>query len=76
MPTHRQRRRYVLCLSNDGYEASLVVRKVYVALSDSSAAKQGLLRVVDESGDDYLYPRSAFAALKLPASVDHALAQG
>jgi len=70
----RARRRYVLCLSNEGHSASLEVRKIYVALADAGAEKNGLLRVVDESGEDYLYPRSRFAVLELPAAVARALA--
>jgi hypothetical protein len=70
----RARRRYVVCLSNEGHPASLEVRKIYVVLADPGAEKNGLLRVVDESSEDYLYPRSRFAALELPAAVERALA--
>ena len=47
----------VVCIDNDGYPASLERRKIYVALRDPAAEKHGLLRVVDESGEDYLYPK-------------------
>ncbi len=70
----RKRKSYVVCLSNDGYAASLESRKIYVALRDAAAERQGLLRVVDESGDDYLYPRERFAPLKLPRGLQRALA--
>ncbi len=66
-------RRLLLCLSNDGYEASLETRKVYVALADALAAKHGLVRVIDESGDDYLYPGKFFAAVDLPPSLRRAV---
>ena len=56
-----------MCLSNDGYPASLEPRKIYVALRDVEAERNGLLRVVDESGEDYLYSRSHFAVLKTAA---------
>ena len=60
---------YVLCLSNRGYDASLVVRRLYELVPDPEAAKRGLLRVVDESGEDYLFPRDLFAVLDLPTAV-------
>jgi len=76
MPTrpNRPRRSYVLCLSNEGYAASLEPRKVYVAIADVSADDNDLIRVVDESGEDYLYPRARFAQLKLPREIEEALA--
>jgi hypothetical protein len=66
---------FVVCLSNEGYAASLERRKIYVALRDSEAERNGLLRVVDESGDNYLYARSRFAMLKLPRTLERALAE-
>jgi hypothetical protein len=62
---------YLLCVNNEGYPASLDVRKVYRALPDEAAAAKGFVRVVDESGEDYLYPADRFVAVKLPqAAVD------
>ena len=49
-----QPKQLVVCIDNEGYAASLEKRKIYVALRDPSAEKHGLLRVIDESGDDYL----------------------
>jgi hypothetical protein len=63
------RRRPVLCLENDGYEASLEPRKFYVALPDADAAARVQVRVVDESGEDYLYPAARFAEVPLPPGV-------
>ena len=63
---------HVLCLRNDGYEASLEPRKVYRAVPDSRARIHGQVRVIDESGEDYLFPKSFFAAIKLPASIRRA----
>jgi hypothetical protein len=60
------RRNPVLCLRNDGYRASLEQHKIYPALPDREAAKHGQIRVIDESGEDYLYPASFFAPSKLP----------
>ena len=67
--------RYVVCIKNRGYRVSLVLRRVYKVLPDPEAEHHGLLRVVDESGEDYLYPRSLFLALELPRSAERALAQ-
>jgi hypothetical protein len=58
----------VICILNTGYKVSLEARKVYEVLRDSAAAKHGQLRVIDESGEDYLYPRSNFAEIVLPQS--------
>lgn len=59
------RRSLLLCVRNDGYEASLERRKIYQALSDRDAAMHGQVRIVDESGEDYLYPAAFFAPIKL-----------
>jgi hypothetical protein len=63
----------VVCIKNDGYLASLEKRKIYVALRDTKADEHGLLRVVDESGDDYLYPKSLFRTIALPDAVKKAV---
>ena len=57
---------FVICINNRGYEASLEQRKLYEVLPDQEAAKHGQLRVIDESGEDYLFPKNMFmdAALK------------
>lgn len=64
---------FVICVKNDGYPASLEVRKLYVQLRDDKAAQYGLIRVVDESGEDYLYPTNYFLAVELPQAVVEAL---
>jgi len=53
-------------LKNTGYEASLEPRKIYEVLPDQEAEKHRQLRVIDESGEDYLYPENFFAAIELP----------
>jgi hypothetical protein len=63
----------VICIANTGYEVSLEPRKVYEVLRDQAAAKHGQLRVVDESGEDYLYPESHFAEIDLPQSIRKAV---
>jgi hypothetical protein len=55
----------VVCLENEGYEASLERRKFYLAIPDSDADQHALVRVVDESGEDYLFPADYFAVPKL-----------
>ena len=52
--------RFVLCVRNEGYSAGLELRKVYRVLSDEPASKLHQLRVIDESGEDYLYPEEFF----------------
>ena len=63
----------VVCIDNDGYTASLEKRKIYVALRDVAAEKLGLLRIIDESGEDYLYPKSSFRLIDLPLAVKRAV---
>ena len=66
--------RFAICLKNKGSE-DLIVRKVYQVLPDERAEKQGLLRIIDESGEDYLYPASYFFFIDLPQQVERALRQ-
>jgi len=64
---------FAICVENEGYPASLELWKVYRVLTDEKAAKHQLIRVVDESGEDYLYPESWFASIKLPQAVEKAM---
>jgi hypothetical protein len=66
---------FVLCVRNEGYPASLEPRKLYATVRDASAARHSLMRVIDESGEDYLYPADYFIALRLPANVKMALSK-
>jgi hypothetical protein len=68
-----QSKQLVVCVDNEGYAASLEKRKIYVALRDPTAEKHGLLRVIDESGEDYLYPKGFFRAIALPQSIRKAV---
>jgi hypothetical protein len=61
------------CIKNDDFPASLERRKIYVALQDGRAEKHGLVRVVDESGDDYHYPKDLFRAISLPQAIKKAI---
>jgi len=63
----------VVCVDNDGYPVALETRKIYVALRDLAAEKHGLLRVIDESGDGYLYPKNFFRLIALPQTVKKAV---
>jgi hypothetical protein len=58
-----QPKQLVVCVNNEGYFISLERRKIYVALRDPVAEKHGLIRIIDESGDDYLYPKTFFHAI-------------
>jgi hypothetical protein len=69
----RRTRRYVVCIRNKGNEASLERNKLYVVLPDREAEADGLLRVVDEDGEGYLYPAKWFVALEVPRSVQASL---
>lgn len=62
-------KRFAVCLDNRGNEASLIQGKVYRVLSDARAAKDDLIRVVDESGEDYLFAKQQFAFVNLPQAV-------
>jgi len=59
----------IICVRNKGYTVSLEKRKIYVAIPDSPAAKHGQIRIIDESGEDYLYPKSFFVSVTLTQSV-------
>lgn len=61
--------RFAVCVSNDGYPASLEARKLYQVLSDEEAEELDHIRVIDETGEDYLYPRELFREIDIPAAV-------
>lgn len=60
------KRHFMICVENHGYEASLETRKIYEVLTDKTAEKHHQIRVIDESGEDYLYPEKYFAPVRLP----------
>lgn len=68
-----KRKQFVVCLRNEGYEASLERHKIYQALPDADAAKHRQIRVIDESGADYLNPADYFAPIDLPLAVRKAV---
>ncbi len=61
--------KYVICVQNQGYEVSLEKRKIYHAVQDKRASEHKLIRIVDESGQSYLYPERCFIAIKLSPPV-------
>jgi len=65
--------RFVVCVKNKDYAASLELRKLYQVVSDAVAAKLHQIRVIDESGEDYLYPEEFFVAVQLPQSAEKAV---
>ncbi len=65
---------FAICVKNNGYEVSLEKRKIYPVLDDKEATTLGLVRVVDESGESYLYPEDRFIPIKLPQVVLKAFA--
>jgi hypothetical protein len=69
-----KRPQFVVCLRNRGYEVSLERRKLYAVLPDRDAARHDQIRVIDESGDDDLYPASFFVPIDLPQPVRKAVA--
>src|SRR4026209_867299 len=73
MATRSTRKRFVVCLRNKGYEVSLERRKIYQVLADPEAEKHKQIRVIDESGEDYLYPQNFFAPIKLPQTLRRAV---
>lgn len=64
---------FAVCVCNDGYAASLELRKLYEVLPDSFGAEHGMVRVIDESGEDYLFPDDYFVHVRLPAALEKKL---
>ena len=64
---------FAICIHNGEYTGTLELRKVYEILEDPVAAKRGFVRVIDESGEDYLYPQSWFVPVAVPESVEQVL---
>lgn len=65
----RATKHFAVCIDNAGNEASLILGKVYRVLADARAAKDGLVRIVDESGEDYLFDKSQFVFVDFPQAV-------
>jgi hypothetical protein len=67
------RKRFALCIDNKGYQASLILRKIYEIIPDDRAERDDLVRVVDESGEDYLFHAKHFVFIELPEEVERVL---
>ena len=65
---------FAVCVRNDDYEGALELRKIYEVLDDPDAEPHDLIRVIDESGEDYLYPREWFLPIELPDNIEEAIA--
>ncbi|MDN3511074.1 MAG: hypothetical protein QY310_11480 [Candidatus Jettenia sp. CY-1] len=65
--------RFALCIDNKGYKASLIPRKIYKIIPDEQAEQDDFIRLIDESGDDYLYHKSHFVFVELPEEVARVL---
>jgi hypothetical protein len=72
MARTRKKEQFVICVRNRGYAASLELRKVYRQLSDAQAEARNFIRVVDESGEDYLFPASLFVPIEIPQAAESA----
>lgn len=66
---------FAVCVRNNDYSASLELRKLYRVLDDDFAEQHCMVRIIDESGEDYLYPQDYFVRVALPASIEQALAK-
>lgn len=66
---------WLVCVSNTGYEVDLEPRKLYERVVDEAAEQKGLVRIIDDSGEDYLFPSSLFAMIELPQALDALLHQ-
>ena len=64
---------FVICINNGEYAGTLELRKVYEVLEDVSAESRNYARIIDESGEDYLYPKSWFVPVAVPASIEELL---
>ena len=73
MVQNNSKKMFVVCIKNEGYAASLELRKIYEVVQDDLAADHQMIRVVDESGEDYLFPVDFFISIDLPKPVEQAL---
>jgi len=71
--TRVSQQHFAICVRNSGYRASLELRKLYPVLPDAFGDDHQMIRVVDESGEDYLYPSTFFVRVELPNAVERAL---
>jgi len=65
---------YAVCVKNDGYQVSLETRKIYCIIPDRDALSHKMIRVIDESGEEYLFPADYFVSIQLPDNLIETLA--
>ena len=75
MTDQKSAMRFVICINDGGYVDDLKVRMIYQSLPDESAARSNYLRIIDETGEDYLYPANLFVSIEVPRDVEEALLQ-
>jgi hypothetical protein len=68
-----RKKKFVICVYNEGQEASLLLRKIYEQLPDPDAEQENQVRVIDESGEDYLHPLNYFVPVELPRDIEEAV---
>ncbi|HLZ42702.1 MAG TPA: hypothetical protein VKQ11_17170 [Candidatus Sulfotelmatobacter sp.] len=69
----RAKRQFVVCVANKGYPASMELRKMYQVIPEKNTSRLHQLRMIDESGEDYLYPEDVFVSVRLPQAVERAV---
>lgn len=73
MSEQTEKRQFAICVNNDGYEDDLKLRMVYQVLPDETAVRSSYVRIVDETGEDYLYPAAYFVMIDVPQEAETAL---
>jgi hypothetical protein len=69
----QKHRRFAVCIRNEDHEESLELKKIYELLEDPRAEEHDMIRVIDEEGEDYLYPRAWFLLIELPDRIEQAI---
>ena len=70
-----RQRHFAVCIRNDEYEESLELKKIYELLADPRAEEHNMVRVIDEEGEDYLYPKEWFLRIELPSNIEQAITE-
>lgn len=72
---NEKHRQFAVCIRNEDHEESLELKKIYELLEDQRAAEHNMVRVIDEEGEDYLYPREWFLPIELPPRIEDAIVE-
>ncbi|MEW6685454.1 MAG: hypothetical protein AB1393_04530 [Candidatus Edwardsbacteria bacterium] len=73
MKRHNLKPQFAVCVKNEGYSASLELWKIYQVIPNGRSARHQYIRIIDESGEDYLYPADYFVPIELPQAIERAL---